>query len=187
MRIAVDVCHVLADFSHSFAKLMNSIQSRPVDIYDPSFPVCWQWFEHYGWSDETIQKAWTEVKFSGSFWKFLHPLPNAYEDLKFLNAIQKYHDIYFVTNRPGPTAKQETEEWIAGRGYLNPTVVISGKKELFCQAADIDIIIDDSVDNLLKIKSGTKTILFKQPHNKAHWGYFGGTVNTIREALCSVV
>jgi len=190
MRIAIDLDGCLADFNLAFAQMLNRIEHKTIDIYADAFPVVWHWPEHYGWQAETIEKAWTEVRESGFFWKLLFPYPTAQEDLKFLNSLRKEHEIYFLTNRVGKSAKIEAEEWLASRNFPYPTVVICAKKGLFCKALDIDVIVDDSPDNLLDAYGAsinTKCILFKRPYNQGNWDHFPGTVTSIREALCSVV
>jgi len=186
MKIMVDLDGVLCDFNFAFAHLMNGVEYKDVDLYSENFPAVWNWFPHYGWHPETTARAWAEVRECGFFWKLLQPYPNAYEDLKHLSNLSKTNDIYFITNRPGKTAKAESEEWLASRGIVNPTVIVSDKKGLVCKGIGIDIAIDDSPDNLLDIfasSHATKCILFKRPYNVGYWSYFWGTVTNVREAL----
>ena len=190
MRIAIDLCGVVAQFNLSFAQLLQRIQRVDVDIFASDFPKVWSWPEHYGWSTDTINRAWAEVKASGFFWKMLFPYPSAHEDLKFLESLKPKHEIYFITSRLGGTAKPETEEWLAARGITNPTVIISSKKGLVCKGLEADVIIDDSPDNLLDVfgaSINTKCVLFNRPYNVGYRNYFWGTCDSIREGLKNVV
>lgn len=186
-NILCDVDGILADWNSSFIKLLTSIEPKNVDPWAADFPATWNWPKNMGFTEETIEKAWTEVKHSGMFWKSLHPYATAYEDLKFLNKIRQANDIYFVTQRPGKTAKVETEKWLSGRGFETPTVVICDRKDLFCRAANVEIMIEDNPEKLLKAPPETVTALFKRPYNEGYWGYFNKTVSSVREALKDVV
>ena len=182
MKLAIDIDGVLAQFDTAYTQLLMKIDPTiKVDVFAADFPVAWSIEDYYGFSPETVDKAWAEIKNCGIFWKFLFPYPTAWADIEALNAAKRSHDIYFLTNRPGATAKRETEEWLRGHGFDRATVVICSKKQLFCEAAEIDVLIDDKVDNCWNHKS-TRTFLFKRPYNKEHWSAYS-CVDTVREAL----
>lgn len=186
--IACDLDGVLVDFNSGFAKLLNKINPTvKVDIFDSAFPVVWGWPKHYGYSPEDEDKAWTEVKNSGMFWRSLYPYATAWDDLEFLQNQSRKHDIYFVTTRPGKSAKDESEQWLAGHGFKLPTVVISGDKAEFCKSVKADIIIDDKPENLYEQPFNVKTALFRRPYNAHVEGVFNLDVATVREALRDVV
>lgn len=177
---------MICDFNGGLARLLKRINPGViVDTTASSFPDCWGWPTRYGYSKDDESRAWAEVRHSGLFWKSLFPLPNGYADLEHLNFMQKQHDIYFVTSRPGATAKRETEEWLRGHGYDNPTVVIcdSTLKAKFVEAVGIQMVIEDKPETLLKMPFGVRTALVKQPWNKGYWGYFNATVESVREAV----
>lgn len=160
-----------------------SIQPQTkVDIYDPSWPSDWDWPEQTGYTPDTVGRAWTEVCNSGVFWRSLFPYPTAWEDLKFLSKLRDKHDIYFVTTRPGKTAKAESEVWLEAHGFLKPTVIIAQDKQKFCAAVDIDIIVEDKPANLFGHDETIFPILFKRTWNSKYWNTFK-SVDSIREAL----
>lgn len=186
--IVCDLDGCLVDFNDGFAKLLRKINpSVKVDTLAPTFPPVWEWPQHYGYGELDIKKAWIEAENSGSFWSTLHPYTTAYADLDCLNGLRSRHDIYFVTNRPGPTAKQESEAWLGLHGYTGATVVVSGRKGEFCEAVGASLIIDDMPGNLLTQWSEVQKALFKRPYNKTYWNYFTKTVETVREALDGVI
>lgn len=187
LSIACDLDGCLVDFNTGFAKLLKKINPTvKVDIFDASFPVTWGWPKHYGYTAEDQKKAWTEVENSGLFWRSLHPYATAWDDLEFLQNQSRKHDIYFVTSRPGKTAKDESEQWLVGHGFKLPTVIISHDKQAFCAAVKANIIIDDKPDNLFG-HNDVKTALFRRPYNDDFTTAFSMNVNSFREALKDVV
>lgn len=186
--IACDLDGCLVDFNSGFAKLLRSINPTvKLDPFDTLFPSVWDWPSHYGYSADDEIKAWTEVRNSGVFWRGLFPYATAWEDLELLNSKRDAWDIYFLTTRPGKTAKMESEAWLAQHGFKNPTVVISGDKQLFCEAVTASMIIDDRIDNLMNQSGAVKTALFKRPYNEGYRGIFNMDVSSLREALKDVV
>lgn len=189
MKILCDVDGVLADFNSGFARLLKRINPGVIlDTTVSTFPDCWEWPQRYGYSKEDESRAWAEVKHSGVFWKLLFPFPNGYADVEHLNILQKTHDIYFVTSRPGPTAKRETEEWLQGRGFNNPTVIIcdSHSKADFVQAVGVDIVVEDRPETLLNCSLDVQKILVRRPWNVGYWNYFNATADSVREGLHDV-
>ena len=181
--ICVDLDGVVCDFNSAYTKLLMKINPTiKVDYLAADFPTEWDWDKAIGFTYADREAAWTEIKHSGLFWRSLFPYPTAWEDLSTLYDLRKQHDIYFVTARPGLTAKQESEEWLRGHGFPGATVIIAIEKELIVNAVKADCIIDDNPKNLL-YQTNTKTILFKRPYNKLYWNSFNQTVTTVREAL----
>lgn len=188
MNLAIDIDGVLADFNTSFGKLLMKIQPElKIDIYSSAYPAVWDYPKHYGFSAETINAAWTEVKNSGLFWRSLFPYMTAHKDIWELSKARWVHDIYFVTTRPGKTAKAETEEWLRANGFENATVVICYDKPILCEAMKIDLIVDDKPENLWMEYGGCRRALFKRPYNKEHWSDTSlMLVDSVREALNAI-
>lgn len=185
--IVADIDGCLCDFGGGFAKLLKKINPTvKLDPFDAGFPSIWGWPKAYGYTAEDEQKAWTEVCNSGMFWRSLHPYATAWDDLEFLQNNSRKHDIYFVTTRPGATAKDESEQWLVGHGFKLPTVIISHDKQAFCASVKANIIIDDKPDNLFG-HNDVKTALFCRPYNKDFREAFTMNVNSYREALKDVV
>lgn len=188
MNLAIDIDGCLADFNTGYLKLLRRI--RPgikVDEFALNFPPTWQWPEYYGYTADEEKAAWAEIEASDNFWKNLHPYPTAYGDLEHLYKLSRKHDVYFLTHRRGRDAKWQTEQWLESQGFDRPTVVLSGKKGEFCEAAAIDVIIDDKPGNLMTQWHDLKTVLFKRPYNMNYWTYFSRAADTIREGLDGLV
>lgn len=186
--IVCDLDGCLVDFNSGFARLLKKINPTvKLDYFDSAFPAVWGWPKHYGYSAEDESKAWNEVCNSGLFWRSLHPYATAWDDLEFLQNISRKHDVYFVTTRPGDTAKDESQQWLIGHGFKLPTVIISSDKQAFCAAVKANIIIDDKPDNLFGQPHFTKTALFRRPYNDEYDTAFSMNVNSYREALRDVV
>lgn len=182
MRAAIDLDGVIVDFVTSYCKLLMKIEpSIKVDPYDHSWVTRWEFDEIY--PEHVRKQAWTEIENSGGFWKYLFPYPNAQEDLRALEKLGKQHEVYFLTKRPGATAKWESEQWLRGNGFEHPTVVLCEHKANFCYACDIDLIVDDRPENLIGyIGDRTKRYLFRRPWNRDRWEKFK-CVDTVRGAL----
>lgn len=181
MKLVVDIDGVLADFPTAFTKILMKIEPQTkVDMYAPDFPCKWDWFDVF--QQETVARAWIEVKGSPNFWSTLQPTLNGATDIAVLNTLNYNHEIYFVTNRAGDNPKAQTEAWLERQGFDYPTVIICKDKQGFCNAIKADAIIEDLVDNMAGLEC--QTFLIKKPYNKIYWKTMPFTaVNTVREAL----
>jgi hypothetical protein len=152
MRIGVDIDGVLADFCTSYEKLFVDVTGRNTfPLWTPQQgPTSWNWPEEYGYSKEETGEVWRRIKESYGFWSNLQPhldavraLQHVYQPLRV-----RGHEWYFITTRPGQSAKYQTERWLS-RWFLNPCVIIAGtgEKGTICQALGIDYFVDDNADN----------------------------------------
>jgi len=199
-RVGIDVDGVLAQFDRPFAYLLKEL-GCPVDFptHDPQFPNQWDWDVAYmkdaGMDDEAIAalqaKAWTAVKRSTAFWCTLPEYPTTRQDLLYLRAcIENGWDVYFLTARPGITAKFQTEAWLASKGIkipFVPTVLITENahvnKPRMCKALELDAIIDDRPSNLAGIVDPTHRFLMQRPWNRDHTLTDVIEVTTVKDML----
>ena len=151
MRIGIDVDGVLVDFCQSYQSLIVRETGR--DLFTPennaANPSDWNWDAVAGYTPEEIGKIWTLITDSSSFWKDLKPLPGIRDALKRVNG--HGHDVYYITNRPGKTAKGQTELWLYRHGITVPTVLVAGDKGPIIKALDLEAFIDDRPDTMKKI------------------------------------
>jgi hypothetical protein len=183
-RIGVDIDGVLAEFNRPYAALFNELG------YTPPFDVehldlsSWHWEEAHmraaGLSEDAIKVildlAWSKIRASTAFWATLPSYPTAKLDLINLRTvIENAWDVYFITCRPGTTAKFQTEAWLMHKGLkapFVPTVLIVDNGEVnkprLCKALELDAIIDDKPSNLWNVTPPCQRFLFDRPWN-AEW------------------
>jgi uncharacterized HAD superfamily protein len=148
VKIQIDVDGVLADFMLSACKLAQH--------FDPTIPLVdnahtKDWDNWEGWSREVKSKVWKEIKTLPYFFCDLTPLVTR-EEIRMLRSLRKpTNEIYFVTSRPGPTAKWQTEQWIWDHMEFVPTVVITEKKAEFAKLIKPDWSIEDHAKNAHEI------------------------------------
>jgi len=151
MRIGFDVDGVLANFTHAYQAL--TVQAAEgLNLFKPGDdvnPPCWNWPEFRGYSPETMRMVWSKITQDPSWWARLAPLDGAESLAMCMPEFDQQHDIYYVTARPGDTAKRQTEMWL--RNYIGcpaPTVLIASDKGSIMRGLRLDVYIDDNLDNI---------------------------------------
>lgn len=172
-RIGIDIDGVLANFYDAYERLAievdNGIDRFPQrgGVGHPSiYPPVWNWPEYYGYSSEVVAEVWRRIKADQGFWLNLDPLERI-----DLSKLATGHELYFITDRPGVRAKQQTEVWL--RAFCNvpfPTVIISRKgKGIVCEALDLELYIDDKGENIVDVEARspqTRAYLLNRPYNE---------------------
>lgn len=183
MRIGFDIDGVFAQFIPVYAALTIQFDGRDLfQPYDKINPPCWHFPQYRGYSDETMKQVWKYITESPTVWSNLEPYPdNTQALMEHIHAIEYYHDVYFITDRPGVTAKRQSELWV--RKYLNyyhpynPTVLLCKPKGFACRALNLDVYIDDNLDNVLNVQAehtATRVYLLNKNYNQ------GDAKNAIR-------
>jgi len=154
MRIGIDVDGVLACFYAGYEDLIVGIDGRDLfgaHRWPRETPPVWDWPQHYGYSGDVIAEAWKRIKASDTFWLTLPPMPEIGTFQRWMGANTE-HQVYFVTDRPGATAKRQTELWLMRYGVACPTVIISRKgKGIVCEALDLELYVDDKGENIVDV------------------------------------
>jgi hypothetical protein len=150
--IGVDVDGVLANFNTGLAKVLNCVACR--SVVDPDrveeLITCWNWPTTVGYTKDQERQAFAFAHSSPRFWSDLGAYQGAEQFVAAINRIGAY--VYYVTNRPGINAKQQTEHWLRSRlGIANPTVLISEHKGLASRALGLDVYIDDKFENCVDV------------------------------------
>lgn len=175
MRIGFDIDGVLACFYAAYEDLC--IKHAGKDLFGPhrwpnEVPCVWDWPEYWGYPKSLMDfksgPVWTEIRTSESFWLTLKPMPEMSDVRLFLS--DGAHEVYFVTDRSGPSVKRQTELWLMRHGVVCPTVIISRKgKGVVCDALSLDWYIDDKGENIVDVEAKsphTHGVLLERPYNQ---------------------
>lgn len=152
MIVGVDIDGVLANFCEGYAHLLTKMTGMEFpQLNQKGWPDTWYWDRAAGLQKKDENAAWEFIKKDSDFWYKLSPLKDA---RTFLMNLPIDHDYYFVTNRPGLSAKRQTEAWLyRWGGSLHQTVLLSAKKADVCKALDIDFYLDDKQENCDDVKN----------------------------------
>ncbi len=168
MRIGYDVDGVLADFNAAYINLVAAKTGKDLFPNRPFEITTWDYPESYGYTKEDMTRVWAHIAESDSFWKNLVAYPGVYGYLSL--RIKQSDDVYFVTSRPGSTAKAQTEYWLRSNGFRGePTVLISSEKGEVCHALKLDAYIDDRVENCQDVANKspeTLCVMLARPWNR---------------------
>lgn len=176
MRIGFDLDGVLVNFIEAYQRLVIET-AHGLDLFQPGDnldPPCWNWPEYRGYSADTMKRVWATITASRSFWYSLKPLADCSTLGLCIQSLEHEHDIYYITSRPGPYAKRQTEAWLRRHlpypfADVNPTVLIASDKGAAAAALRLDAYIDDNLDNVKSVlaQSGkTRTYLLNKRYNQ---------------------
>ena len=166
MIIQFDVDGVLANFMLGASTLGHK--------YDPSIPIVscedtTDWDNWEGWSKEIVAKVWEDIKTLPLFWFDLKSLITRDDWMSIRRLMIPENDVYFVTSRPGPTAKWQTEGWLYDRLEKMPTVVVTSNKGGFAKLVGTQWAIEDNPKNAYEIGrviGPNKSFILDRPYNR---------------------
>lgn len=151
MTIVCDVDGVLASFESKWnpllAKLAGEDKVKPTAGWVPDI---WDW-DVRAYGKEIVNQAWAEVGRSSEFWRGLHPMPGAQEACLKLSALQKSHDVFFLTSRSGIGVQRQTCEWLYKLGMLYPNVIVVKRwqdKIPLLQDLGASFFVDDKLETM---------------------------------------
>lgn len=167
--IGVDVDGVLADFTNGYIR--ECVKHCGVDRFPPrpfDLPT-WHFPQHYGYTQEEVDRVWDRIRGDAYFWMSLDPYPDTRVSLLRLDQLFDDHDIMFITNREGVFARRQTCAWLAAHGFAWPTVMIAkhveDKVELVRQYA-LDVYIDDRWETAVGVaQTPTRSYLLSREWN----------------------
>lgn len=163
LHIGFDLDGVLVDFNTSFLRVLQEIEGQPFgpcgDLRDTATlsachaPTSWDWPLSYGFSPNTITAAWHHAGDpSTRFWARLRPLHSPDALTSFLTALAGSSAVvYFLTSRPGATARQQSVTWLEAHGFDAPTVCITSAKGYLAYGLQLDLVIDDQIANCANV------------------------------------
>lgn len=145
---------VLANFNHSFRELVHEHTDIRLPEISDTYPDAWDYHKRAGVMRKDDNKLWDMINDSPTFWKDIPAYPDAARFLEWLAWLPSEVDVYFVTSRPGLTAKAQTEVWLEKNGWgydSHPTVIISSEKGAVANALDLTHFLDDKTENCVDI------------------------------------
>ena len=135
--VQFDVDGVLADFLTGYRAVESKLGLEPT--YAPV------------WDAYLNDAVWHVIKDSSTlFWRHLPMLASPHEFAR-INDLTYAFDVYFVTARPGVTAKTQTQRWLQLKGISSPTVIVSSKKGQVARAIEADFAIEDNLGNAIDL------------------------------------
>lgn len=171
MRIGFDMDGVLAAFVPAYEELI--VRLAGVDKfpkrYPEALPPVWDWPQHYGYSNETLDRVWKHIKYSTTFWRGLPAVPGAWTLAEYLHP--RGHEVYFITDRPGVNPQRQTARWLHDvLGFDNPAVITSRLGKGICaRALALDLYVDDKYEYVLDVQEqcpNTQVLCIDYPYNQ---------------------
>ena len=174
MRIGWDVDGVLAQFNAGFIDCIEKVTGRC--LFPRGYvPDTWDYPQTVGYTPREIAQVWDAIEENPHFWLNLKPYPETTAALARMRWLEHIHDYdtYYITSRPGTTAKTQTEQWlrryVSIYGTANPTVLISSDKGFAARALKLDAYIDDKWENAVDVADYspmTRVFLLQRPWNQ---------------------
>jgi len=151
MNLGVDLDGCLDQFNTAYMQRICEITG--VDKFggqtvSESYPDTWFYAEAAGYTKAELGEVWRSISKDENFWLELPPMEGAEEVVKILDSLRiQGHNIYFVTSRPGATAKRQSEIWLMHYGMAVPTVLIADDKATALTLLKLDAYVDDRLLN----------------------------------------
>lgn len=163
--IGIDMDGVLAEFNMPFLDLLTKQTGRRL-LDAPEQITMWAWPQHFGYTPAEEAAAWDHIIHTDDFWLSLPELPDAHFLLNALKRTKRPY--YFITSRPGLSAKWQTELWLLQHGVNLPTVIIASDKGMAAQLLGLETYVDDNFLNAVgAADAGTKHVyLLSKPYNQ---------------------
>ena len=193
MRVGCDVDGVLANFNFDYQQTIIRITGHNLfQPCDQENPPVWNYPELRGYTKEEMRKVWDYIRTSDDFFERLLPLDGATSLDLVMPGLEDHHDIYFITNRPGVTAKRQTERWLFhwlnyGLTPYTSTVLIAENKAVIAQGLKLDVYLDDKWENAWEVGFTVPTCrvyLLDRPYNHRMTGIDPFTrISSVQEML----
>lgn len=192
-NLGIDLDGCLCQFNYSYARCLTERTGIAFPDFRKEDPAQWAWDRTAGVSKDDERWVWEECILNPKkkFWQNLLPTDGAPDTIRQLDRLSKNgHNVYYITSRPGSTAKKQSEEWLYSFGMDYPTVLISNDKLPTAQGLELDCLIDDKLEtvnhillNYMDYPYPKRTYLKHARYNEE--GRFVGTmvVESVKEML----
>lgn len=159
MILGLDIDGVLANFNEGFRQRLLDVTDRACCIAPGFSPPVWDWPEYYGYTQDEVDRTWSDVAKDPTFWQDLKPLPDAESFLDWLwRAVssanwtqRKGHEIYFMTTRAGTNVKRQTENWLLKHGFggdERTVLICRSSKSFAANTLGLTHFVDDRRENI---------------------------------------
>jgi 5'(3')-deoxyribonucleotidase len=170
VKIGVDIDGVLADFNSAFIDLVREVTGVSLPPVSDSYPDTWAYHRAGGVDEAGDNMLWSTIV-GGQFFRMLRPLPFAVTALHRLSKREMSGDhVYYISTRPGPFSKAQSEDWLRDLLSYRPTVIISSHKGAIAEGLELDVMIDDKPENLEAVNDRyacCQTVLVDAPYNRS--------------------
>ena len=156
LRLALDLDGCLVDWNRTTQEMLAEVAGLDKQPYID--PPCWAYHREFGYTDAQFAEVLRRQHTDKTFWSTLPPLPGAVKFLDWLwRAVSSAnwrhgtaHEVYFLTDRPGTNAKNQSEIWLMRHGYsgLPATVLICQEKGAIVRDLRITHMLDDKPEHL---------------------------------------
>lgn len=93
---------------------------------------------------------------------------------EIIKKLKEEHEIFIITARDFTTYENEyqikmqeiTKKWLCDNGILYDEIIFSKNKDIICQEKEIDIMIEDSPENIMSISKNIPVLCYAQSYNK---------------------
>jgi 5'(3')-deoxyribonucleotidase len=178
LRIGIDIDGVLADFNVPYRELLLK-EGLNIPPISNTYPDVWSYDKAAGLSKAAENQIWGHIGNSPDFWRNLPAYPDTQGFMTYLFDCYAFQnaDIYFITSRPGLTAKDQTETWLQNMMFpfstFYPTVLISSEKGMCARALKLTHYVDDRNENCADVyvnSPTTQTFMLARPWNQCQDG-----------------
>lgn len=139
MRVGLDIDGVLANFVDAHTALIKDQLGVELPAFSTEWPTVWD-YDKETLGEEKAVAVFKTIEESFNFWMKLQPLDENL--LKLLASVETSHQFYFITSRPGESAKFQTEAWLL-KWFNLPTVLIARDKAPIVKALGLELFVDD--------------------------------------------
>ncbi len=93
---------------------------------------------------------------------------------EIIEKLKQEHEIYIITARDFTTYENEyqikmqeiVKKWLYDNGILYDEIIFSKNKDIICEKKEIDIMIEDSPENIISISKNIPVLCYAQSYNR---------------------
>lgn len=168
MRIGIDIDGVLTDEKRYVIDYGTKFFSEN----NISYIVCDDKFygqEIFNVTKEQYKKFLNDYIFNYSINVSVRPFAK-----EIIKKLKQEHEIFIITARDYTTYENEyqnemqeiVKKWLYNNDILYDEIIFSKNKDIICKEKEIDIMIEDSPENIMSISKNIPVLCYTQPYNK---------------------